>query len=111
MRFFRRALSLLVVLGIVAAGAGWFLAGREAGPGVTITLPEAFIGQSGSLAFTVDTPGRKLSRLDAVIEQGGQVFPVVSLAGLTPAELQAEGDPSRLAVARPIGKTARPASR
>jgi len=127
MRFLGRALFWLVVLAMFAAAVGWFLAGREAGPVIAITSPEAFLGQSGSLTFTVDAPaasgleqleamvtggapgGSRLTRLDAVVEQNGQAMPVLSLEGLTPEELSGTGEaPSRLTVTRPIGKKVHP---
>ena len=106
MRFLGRALFWLVVLALIVAGVGWFLAGREAGPLIAITSPQGFIGQSGALTLTVDTPatgglealvkgnsteGPRLTRLDAVVEQNGQSMPVLSLDGVTPEELTSTG--------------------
>jgi murein DD-endopeptidase MepM/ murein hydrolase activator NlpD len=127
MRFLRRALFWLVILAVVAAAVGWFLSGRAAGPVIAITSPEAFLGQSGSLTFTVEAPAASvleeleasvmggmagappLSRLDAIVEQNGQAMPVVSLEGLTPEESNGTSEtPSRIAVTRPIGKQVHP---
>ena len=124
MRFLGRALFWLVVLALMVAGVGWFLAGREAGPLIAITSPQGFVGQSGSLTLTVDTPatgglealvkgssneGPRLTRLDAVVEQNGQSMPVLSLDGVTPEELTSTADtPNRITITRPIGKKAQP---
>ena len=124
MRFLGRALFWLVLLALIVAGVGWFLAGREAGPLIAITSPQGFIGQSGALTLTVDTPatgglealvkgssseGPRLTRLDAVLEQNGQSMPVLSLDGVTPEELTSTADtPNRITITRPIGKKTQP---
>ena len=56
MRFIRRAFLVIVVVGIVALGIGWFIAGRERGPSITITSPAKFVGRAGTMAVTVDSP-------------------------------------------------------
>jgi murein DD-endopeptidase MepM/ murein hydrolase activator NlpD len=109
MRFLVRALLFLFVLGIIGGGIGYFLAGREAGPVITLTAPGGFVGQAGALAFTVDAPDGRLTRLDATIEQNGQAVPVVGLADLTAEELAPADSPSTLAVSRPLGKKSHPA--
>ncbi len=124
MRFLGRALFWLLLLALIVAGVGWFLAGREAGPLIAITSPQGFVGQSGSLTLTVDTPatgglealvkgraneGPRLTRLDAVLEQNGQSMPVLSLDGVTPEELTSTADtPGRVTITRPIGKKTQP---
>jgi murein DD-endopeptidase MepM/ murein hydrolase activator NlpD len=105
MRFLVRAFVLLFVLSAIAGGGGWFLAGREAGPAVTITAPEGFVGQAGALAFTIEAPGRRLSRLDVRLEQNGQPMTVMSLDDIGP---DATGEGDRLELTRPIGKKAQP---
>lgn len=110
MRFLARALLLLVVLAALAAGVGWFLAGREAGPTIVVTSPEGFIGQSATLEMTVATPGGQLGRVTAVLEQNGQQVPVYSREG-SPGTI-GEGDertPTSLSISQPLGKQAQPA--
>jgi murein DD-endopeptidase MepM/ murein hydrolase activator NlpD len=109
MRILRRALLLLAVLAVLAAGVAWFLAGRRPGPVIAMASPEGFIGQSGSLSFTVDAPDRRLTRLEASVEQSGQALPVLTLEGLTAEELSTGDNPARLTITRPIGKTVQPA--
>lgn len=94
-----------MVLTVVAGAVGWYLAGREAGPSIAIASPEAFIGQSSSLAFTVEAPGRQVSRLEVTIEQNGQAMPVLSLADLGD---DVAGDGDAITVTRPIGRKTHP---
>lgn len=103
MRFLVRVLVLLVVLGAVGGGVGWFLAGREPGPQITISSPEGFIGQKGELKLAIDSPGGQLQGVGAAIEQNGKridVMPdgVVIAAGQSHNEITA-----------PLGKTSQPA--
>ncbi len=60
MRFFRLTILAVIVLAVVGAGAGWYLAGREAGPSITIKSPDKFIGRAGTLDVAADaaTPQR-----------------------------------------------------
>ncbi len=110
MRFLVRALSFLVLLALVAAGIGWFLAGRQSGPTIDISSPEAFVGQSGTLAFTVTSPNGELTRVDAVLEQNGQFIPIYSREGAQDELAEASpGTPLQLAVSQPLGKQAQPA--
>ncbi len=107
MRFLVRAFLLLLLIGVVGLGGAWWWAGREAGPTITIQRPEAFVGQAGSLEFSVEAPGGLLQRVDAVLEQNGQSTPVFSL-GADAGEVDPAA-PDRLKVARPLGKKAQPA--
>jgi murein DD-endopeptidase MepM/ murein hydrolase activator NlpD len=110
MRFVRRALLLIVVLGLASAAAAWFMAGREAGPAIEIKTPDKFIGQAGTLEMFVDAPAGVLTRLTATLSQGGQDIPVFSLtdpSGAVGEVKQASSD--RLWVIRPLGKKAQPA--
>ena len=88
-----------------AFGGGWYLAGRATGPAVTISSPEALIGRAATLEarFDSDSP---ISRLDVVLEQGGQAYPVVSFDAASGAAspLSNEG-----ILTTPIGKEALPA--
>ena len=107
MRFLVRAFLFLLLIGTVGLGVAWWWAGREPGPTITIQSPEAFVGQAGSLEFSVEAPGGLLQRVDAVLEQNGQPTPVFSL-GADAGEVDPAA-PDRLKVARPIGKKAQPA--
>lgn len=110
MQFVRRALLVLIIVGLGSAAAAWFMAGREAGPGIEIKTPEKFIGQAGSLEMFVDAPGGVLTQLTATITQNGTAMPVFSLtdaAGAAGEVKQASSD--RLWVIRPLGKKSQPA--
>lgn len=110
MRFVRRAVLAVLVLGVGSAGAAWFLAGREAGPVVDIKSPERFVGQKSSLEFFVDAPGGRLTRLTATLAQGDQQMPLFALddtAGGAGDVKQESSD--RLWIIRPLGKASHPA--
>lgn len=109
MRILIRALVLLVVLGAVAGGVGYYLAGREAGPSIEIKSPESMVGQAGSLELFVDAPGGALEALDATIEQNGQSYPVFNLDTAAAEGGQVKQESSdRLWVIRPLGKKSVP---
>ena len=110
MQLVRRALLVLIVVGLGSAAAAWFLAGREAGPSIEIKTPDKFIGQAGSLEMFVTAPGGVLTTLTATVSQNGQEMPVFSLDGAGGSAndvKQAASD--RLWVIRPLGKQSQPA--
>ena len=102
MRFLVRALLLLIVIAVVGGGIGWYLGGREPGPKISITSPEGFVGQKGSLTFTVVTPDGPFSALDAAIEQNGQRIPLAPEGGIAFVEPQQP-------ISIPLGKASQPA--
>ena len=77
MGFIRRAVLVIVVVGIVALGIGWFIAGREQGPSITITSPAKFVGRAGTMDVTVDSP-TAITAVSAQLEQNGQSATVAS---------------------------------
>ena len=107
MRFLVRAFLFLLVIGTVGLGVAWWLAGREPGPAISIQLPEKYVGQAGSLEFSVEAPGGLLQTVEAVLEQKGQSTPLFSLGAET-GEVD-PATPDRMRVVRPIGKKAQPA--
>ncbi len=56
MRFFRLFLLALVLIAAAGGGAMWYLDGREAGPAITITSPEKFVGRATSVSVTIESP-------------------------------------------------------
>ena len=109
MRFLVRALLLLIVLGVIALGAGYTVAGWQAGPSLDVRAPEKYVGQNTQLEFFVEAPGGRFTRVDAVLEQEGQSTTVFTS---DPGEEQ-QGDvkqasADRLAITRAIGKQALP---
>ncbi len=101
MRFLKLIFLAALLLAIVGAAAGWFLAGRESGPTITIASPQKYVGRSTALAATVesDTP---VTAPEITIEQGGQSMPV------TPTNVDWTGI-GRVAVSGTVGKSAQPA--
>jgi len=84
-----RKLLVLVVLAVVFVIA-WFIAGRGAGPAITMEWPTSAIGQSGQLVLLIDAPKGRLTTLDVQLTQGENRIPVFSMAeggstGIAPA--------------------------
>jgi murein DD-endopeptidase MepM/ murein hydrolase activator NlpD len=107
MRSIAKFLLVLVVLGAVGGAGAWFWAGTLPGPAVTIRQPGALVGQAGMLDMMVETPGGKLSRLEATLEQGDRRMSVYSQQDGLPAPGSGEAA-DRLYVMRPIGRRAFP---
>jgi murein DD-endopeptidase MepM/ murein hydrolase activator NlpD len=98
-----KILLLLIVVGSgIAAGTAWVNAGRAAGPAIEITEP-AVIGQTGTLALTIDTPDGALNRLDVTLEQDGVTTTLFSLTPGNAAQLVRESA-DRVRLTRPLGK-------
>jgi murein DD-endopeptidase MepM/ murein hydrolase activator NlpD len=75
MRFFKLILVAIVLLALAGAGVMWFLAGREAGPVITINSPDKFIGRATPFSFTIDSP-TEVSGATYYFEQNGKPLPV-----------------------------------
>jgi murein DD-endopeptidase MepM/ murein hydrolase activator NlpD len=103
---FRFLLFLILLAGIVAAGA-WFWAGRLPGPAVDIRQPGKFVGQASPLDVKLTTPGGRLSRVDVTVEQGGKTFPVFALSATDRSSVKQDAADT-LSVMREIGKQAIP---
>jgi murein DD-endopeptidase MepM/ murein hydrolase activator NlpD len=101
MRFIKLILIAAILLAIAGAAAGWFLAGREAGPSISIGSPQKYVGRSTPLNVTVEshTP---VTAPEVTIEQGGQAMAV------TPEKTDWTGT-GRVAVSGTIGKSSHPA--
>ncbi len=101
MRFFRLMLLALVVLAIVGASAGWYLAGREAGPSITIKSPEKYLGRAGTLDAVAES-ATPVVAMTATLEQNGQSTLVASYANDGALRNQ-------VALSGALGKNAQPA--
>jgi len=101
MRFFRLALLTIVVLAIAGAGAGWYLAGREAGPSITVKSPDRFIGRTGALDVVAESATPVVS-MSASLEQNGQATQIASYASDGTAQ-------NLVSLSGAVGKTAQPA--
>ncbi len=103
----RKFLALLILLGIVAAGA-YIYAGRLPGPAIDITNPVRFVGQSTPLDVVIDAPGTAVSSVSVDFEQNGQVTRLAERgAGETAAHVTDDG-PERVRVTHVIGRDAVP---
>jgi murein DD-endopeptidase MepM/ murein hydrolase activator NlpD len=110
MRFlFRSVLFLLATAGLGYGGA-YLYAGTQPGPAITVRTPEKYVGQATPLEFSVDTPDGRFSRIEAVLEQGGERAIVFSTDPSKGRAGRVEHDAAnRLSVTRHIGKQALPA--
>jgi murein DD-endopeptidase MepM/ murein hydrolase activator NlpD len=78
MRFFKLLLVGIVLLALVGGGVMWFMAGREAGPSITIGSPEKFIGRSTLVSVTVEAPTEIVDGT-ITVEQNGKSVPLADL--------------------------------
>ena len=56
MRFFKLFILGVVLLAVVGGGVMWYMAGREAGPSITIDSPDKFVGRATPLKITFESP-------------------------------------------------------
>ncbi len=104
----RKLLALLLFL-LVAAGLVWFLAGRAAGPAITLTAPTTVIGQKTPLHLAAYAPGGTLTRLELVLEQNGKAIALGSLD--QPGALVFAPAADHVAVTGEVGRQSAPALR
>jgi murein DD-endopeptidase MepM/ murein hydrolase activator NlpD len=101
MRFFKLVLAGIVLLAIAGAAGGWFLAGREAGPSISIGSPQKYVGRSTPLSVTVES-ATPVTAPEIAIEQNGQSMPIA------PEKIDWAGT-GRVNVSGTIGKSSLPA--
>jgi len=75
----RRLFLILVLLCLVVFGGAWLWAGRAAGPAITLTQPDKFVGPASTLELRVEAPGGEFSRVDVALEQDGKTFALYAL--------------------------------
>ncbi len=75
MRFFKLLLLSAVLLAAAGGGVMWYLAGREAGPAITIGSPEKFIGRSTPVSVTVEAASEIVDG-SITVEQNGKAVPL-----------------------------------
>ena len=78
MRFFKRLVLALVLLMLVGGGVMWYLAGREAGPSITIGSPEKFVGRSTPVSVIVEAPSEIVDGA-MTVEQNGKPVALTDL--------------------------------
>jgi len=101
MRFIRLTLLAAVLLAIVGLAGGWYLAGREAGPSITIKSPDKFIGRAGTLNVVAES-ATPVVAMSAQLEQNGQSSMVASYA--SDGTLQ-----NQVSLSGAVGKASQPA--
>ena len=95
MRFFKLILLGALLLAIAAGGFMYYLAGREAGPSITIDSPERFIGRSTPFSFTFDSP-TEITVATFYFDQNGKP--------LTVADVKQDRNGNRLVITGRIGR-------
>jgi murein DD-endopeptidase MepM/ murein hydrolase activator NlpD len=78
MRFFKLLLLTVVLVAVVGGGVMWYLAGREAGPTVTVGTPDKFLGRATRFSITVDSP-TEITAASLYIDQNGKPAPVTDI--------------------------------
>ena len=78
MRFFRLLVLTVVLAAIIGAGVMWYMAGREAGPAITIHSPEKFVGRATPLAVSIASE-TELTGTVINIEQNGKTVAIQNL--------------------------------
>lgn len=101
----RYLLAILLLL-FACAGVVYYAAGKADGPAIVIDQPPV-VGQTGTLAVTIDAPGGHLERFAINIEQNGANIPVVAWDSASAEPIAPESDGS-LHITRPIGRQALP---
>jgi murein DD-endopeptidase MepM/ murein hydrolase activator NlpD len=104
MRFFLVGVLALLVI----AGAAFWMAGRAAGPVITIAQPAKAVGADGAFDIQIESPGGTFGRIEVEIQQGASRFPLFSLASPGQAAMKQESA-DRIRVTGPLGKRAIPA--
>lgn len=90
----------------IAFGLAWFLAGRAAGPAVTLIAPTTVVGQQTPLTLDVYAPGGTVTALDVSLEQNGAPVSLGSL--VQPQSLKMTPAEDRVRVTGEIGRRAAP---
>ena len=78
MRFFKLFLAGIVLLALIGGSVMWYLAGREAGPTITINTPDKFIGRATPVSVTIESP-TEIAGSSLSIEQNGKPVPITDL--------------------------------
>ena len=83
MRFLKRLLIFAFLIGLVVGGGAYYMAGREAGPSITIHSPEKFVGRATPLAVSIASE-TELDGAVISIEQNGKTVAIKDLKMETP---------------------------
>jgi murein DD-endopeptidase MepM/ murein hydrolase activator NlpD len=78
MRFFKLFLVGTFLLVLVGGGVMWYMAGREAGPTITVNSPEKYVGRATPVKITVEAPTAIVDG-SVTLEQNGKPVPLSDL--------------------------------
>jgi murein DD-endopeptidase MepM/ murein hydrolase activator NlpD len=106
-RVFTWLLAIIFLL-LAAAGVTYVAAGRGAPPVLRIEQPAQFIGQTGVVAVSAESPKARFTALTISLEQNGRTIPLFSLDGAQKATITQAG-PDRIRISLPVGKQNVPA--
>ena len=76
MRFFKLVLLAAFLIGVVAGGGAYYMAGREEGPSITIHSPQKFIGRSTPVAVAIAGQTELTTDTTISLEQNGKPIPL-----------------------------------
>ena len=103
----RLLLALALVMAVGLAAGVYVGAGRAPGPVIEILQPTDLVGRSAVFQAVVEAPRSELSALEAVIQQDGTVYPLLSLERLEEAAIDQDG-PDRLRITRSFDRASHP---
>ena len=95
MRFLKLFLFGIILLAVVGGGVMWYLAGREAGPAITIDSPDKFIGRATPINITIESP-TEITAATFYVDQNGKPAPV--------ADMKTDRTDGRLVMTGTIGR-------
>jgi murein DD-endopeptidase MepM/ murein hydrolase activator NlpD len=75
MRFIKLLFLAVIVIAVSGAGGMWYLAGREAGPSITVNAPQKFIGRGTPFSITIESP-TEITGNTVYFEQNGKPLQV-----------------------------------
>lgn len=78
MRFFKLFFIAVVLIAAVGGGVMWYMAGREAGPAITIDSPDKFIGRATPIKITFESPS-EITGASFYVDQNGKPAPVTDM--------------------------------
>ena len=84
MRFLKLLILFAFLLGLVVGGGAYYMAGREAGPTVTIHSPEKFVGRSTPIAVSIASETELAGDATIHVEQNGKTIAVQNVKMETP---------------------------
>jgi murein DD-endopeptidase MepM/ murein hydrolase activator NlpD len=94
-----KILIAVLVVAVMAGAGAYYLARQEPGPVLQLRQPGATIGRQLTFELTVTSPGGRIKRLEAVLEQSGRSIPLVSYAAPGDATITQE-TPDRARIVR-----------